>query len=68
MIPIEEEHKCKECKWLTNEVRTPKGFECIQPEKKAMWDAKQASWMGEVRKIGRYKQPNAPVCKRFEAK
>ena len=68
MIVVEEEHKCKECKWLTDKNRTLKGYECIQPEKKAKWDKAEASWMGDIRKVGRYKQPAAPVCKKFEAR
>jgi len=32
MILVEDEHKCKECKWLTGK-RTSVGVECMQPDK-----------------------------------
>lgn len=66
MIMIIEEHKCKECKWLTGEKKSI-GVECLQPEKQKRWNEKRNLWMGEFRKdTARYKQPSALVCKKFE--
>lgn len=64
---LEEERKCKECKWLTDKDRTPHGYECMQPDKQKKWNKTRSLWMGELRRdTARYKQPNAPVCKKFE--
>ena len=63
-----EEHKCKECRWLTGE-RKSRGVECMQPDKQEKWNKAKSLWMGEFRRDNaRYKQPNAPACKKFEAK
>lgn len=61
-----EEHKCKECRWLTGE-RKSIGVECMQPDKQEKWNNAKTLWMGEFRRdTARYKQPNAPACKKYE--
>ena len=66
MILVEDEHKCKECKWLTGE-RTSVGVECMQPDKQEKWNKTPMLWAGELRRnVARYKQPSALVCKKFE--
>lgn len=62
------ENKCKECKWLTG-ARTRAGIECMQPDLQDKWNKIKTLWMGELRRdVARYKQPNAPACKRFDPK
>lgn len=63
---MNEEKLCRYCKWLTG-VKTPKGIECMNPEKQAEWERRKTLWMGEFRMPNaRYKQPCANACKRYE--
>ena len=63
---MEEEHRCRECKWLTGEKRGS-AYECMQPEKQAKWNNQKNLWMGELRKTtARYKQRGGLACKKFE--
>lgn len=62
-----EENKCRDCKWLTGK-RTSHGYECMNPEKQAIWNERLTLWMGELRMPNaRYKHPVAKACKRFES-
>ena len=65
---MNEEYKCKDCKWLTGQ-KNIRGIECMHPKNQEKWNKAKTLWMGELRKdTARYKQRNAPACKKFEAK
>jgi hypothetical protein len=65
---MSEEYKCKDCKWLTGR-KNIRGIECMNPVLQEKWNGAKTLWMGELRKdTARYKQRNAPACKKFEAK
>lgn len=65
---MNEEYKCKDCKWLTGQ-KNIRGVECMNPKLQEKWNKAKTLWMGELRKdTARYKQRNAPACKKFEAK
>lgn len=63
---MNEEYKCKDCKWLTGR-KNIRGIECMNPVLQEKWNGAKNLWMGELRKdTARYKQRNAPACKKFE--
>ena len=63
---MNEEYKCKDCKWLTGQ-KNIRGIECMNPKLQEKWNKAKTLWMGELRKdTARYKQRNAPACKKFE--
>lgn len=64
---MNEEYKCKDCKWLTGR-KNIRGVECMNPVLQEKWNGQKNMWMGELRKdTARYKQRNAPACKKFES-
>lgn len=65
---MNEEHKCRDCKWLTGR-KNIRGIECMNPKNQEKWNKAKTLWMGELRKdSARYKQGSALACKKFEAK
>lgn len=55
MVKEYHDHKCRDCKWLSNE-KSCIGRKCVNPDRK--WKTTTAMWH----------QPSAKACKTFEEK